>query len=41
VVRVARALRAGVEDRFGVRLIPEPVFWGFPALEDGLPALAA
>jgi UDP-N-acetylmuramate dehydrogenase len=41
VVRVAWVLRAGVEDRFGVRLIPEPVFWGFPGLEDGLPTLAA
>ncbi len=37
VVRLARRVRAGVEDRFGVRLIPEPVFWGFDALEDRLP----
>jgi UDP-N-acetylmuramate dehydrogenase len=38
VVRFARQLRAGVEARFGVRLVPEPVFWGFERLEDGLPA---
>jgi UDP-N-acetylmuramate dehydrogenase len=38
VVRLARRLRAGVEARFGVRLSPEPVFWGFARLEDGLPA---
>lgn len=38
VVRLARRVRAGVEARFGVRLVPEPVFWGFPRLEDGLPA---
>jgi UDP-N-acetylmuramate dehydrogenase len=37
VVRLARRLRAGVEARFGVRLVPEPVFWGFGRLEDGLP----
>jgi len=28
VVALARALRARVEDRFGVRLVPEPVLWG-------------
>jgi UDP-N-acetylmuramate dehydrogenase len=38
VVRFARRLRAGVEARFGVRLHPEPVFWGFGRLDDGLPA---
>ncbi|MBI4011734.1 MAG: UDP-N-acetylmuramate dehydrogenase [Candidatus Rokubacteria bacterium] len=38
VVRFARRVRARVEARFGVRLVPEPVFWGFAALEDGLPA---
>jgi UDP-N-acetylmuramate dehydrogenase len=38
VVRFARRVRAGVETRFGVRLVPEPVFWGFDRLEDGLPA---
>jgi UDP-N-acetylmuramate dehydrogenase len=38
VVRLARRLRATVEARFGVRLIPEPVFWGFGRLDDGLPA---
>jgi UDP-N-acetylmuramate dehydrogenase len=29
IVRLAREIRRGVEDRFGVRLIPEPVFVGF------------
>ncbi len=38
VVRLARRIRAGVEARFGVRLVPEPVFWGFGGLEAGLPA---
>jgi UDP-N-acetylmuramate dehydrogenase len=28
VVRLARAIQAAVERRFGVRLTPEPVFWG-------------
>ena len=39
VVAFARRVRTRVEDRFGVRLVPEPVFWGFGALEDGLPWL--
>ena len=29
VVRLAREIRHRVEDKFGVRLIPEPVFLGF------------
>jgi UDP-N-acetylmuramate dehydrogenase len=29
VVRLARTIRDGVEDRFGIRLMPEPVFIGF------------
>jgi UDP-N-acetylmuramate dehydrogenase len=29
VVRLAREIRRGVEDRFGLRLVPEPVFVGF------------
>lgn len=37
VVRVARRVRDGVLARFGVRLHPEPVFWGFPRVEHGLP----
>ncbi|MGH7319697.1 MAG: UDP-N-acetylmuramate dehydrogenase, partial [Candidatus Rokuibacteriota bacterium] len=37
VVRFARRVRAGVEARFGVRLVPEPVFWGFEGADDGLP----
>jgi UDP-N-acetylmuramate dehydrogenase len=31
VVAFARRLQAGVEKRFGVRLTPEPVFWGTAA----------
>jgi UDP-N-acetylmuramate dehydrogenase len=37
VVRVARRVRDAVLARFGVRLHPEPVFWGFARVEDGLP----
>jgi UDP-N-acetylmuramate dehydrogenase len=37
VVRLARRVRDGVLARFGVRLHPEPSFWGFPRLEGGLP----
>jgi UDP-N-acetylmuramate dehydrogenase len=37
VVAFARRIRAGVERRFGIRLVPEPVFWGFTSLDDGLP----
>jgi len=40
VVRLAHAVRQRVEDKFGVRLRPEPDFWGFNELEDGLPSLA-
>ena len=29
IVRVAREIRKGVEDAFGIRLVPEPVFVGF------------
>jgi UDP-N-acetylmuramate dehydrogenase len=40
VLAFAWRLRTRVEARFGVRLVPEPVFWGFPGpLEDGLPRL--
>jgi len=38
VVRFARRLQEGVVARFGVRLVPEPVFWGFDHLTDGLPS---
>jgi UDP-N-acetylmuramate dehydrogenase len=37
VVELARRIRIKVEERFGVRLVPEPVFWGFLSLDDGLP----
>ncbi len=30
LVALAAAIRGGVEQRFGIRLRPEPVFWGFP-----------
>jgi len=33
VVVFARAIRARVEARFGLRLVPEPVFWGGLSLE--------
>ena len=33
VVAFARRVRAGVEERFGVRLHPEPIFWGALALD--------
>ena len=29
IVLLARTIRRGVEDVFGVRLVPEPVFVGF------------
>ncbi len=38
VVAFAWRIRAAVEARVGVRLVPEPVFWGFPGpADDGLP----
>jgi UDP-N-acetylenolpyruvoylglucosamine reductase len=37
VVALARRIRARVDERFGVRLVPEPVFWGFLSLDGGLP----
>jgi UDP-N-acetylmuramate dehydrogenase len=37
VVAFARRVRDAVERRFGVRLVPEPVFWGFERVTDGLP----
>jgi UDP-N-acetylmuramate dehydrogenase len=39
VVRFAHRVRKTVMDRFGVRLIPEPDFWGFATLDHGLPTL--
>jgi UDP-N-acetylmuramate dehydrogenase len=39
VVRVARGVRDAVLARFGVRLVPEPVFWGFPHAPGGIPEL--
>jgi len=37
VVALARRIRARVAERFEIELVPEPVFWGFAHLEDGLP----
>jgi UDP-N-acetylmuramate dehydrogenase len=37
VIAFARRVRARVWERSGVRLVPEPVFWGFASLDDGLP----
>lgn len=37
LVQFAWSVRDRVETTFGVRLVPEPVFWGFSRLEDGLP----
>jgi UDP-N-acetylmuramate dehydrogenase len=39
VVRFAHRIRAAVLERSGVLLRPEPVFWGFGDLEEGLPRL--
>lgn len=41
IVEMAWHVRETVESRFSVRLIPEPHFWGFEKLEDGLPVLAS
>ncbi|MBX3181112.1 MAG: UDP-N-acetylmuramate dehydrogenase [Polyangiaceae bacterium] len=40
VVRFAWRVRRQVEDAWGVTLVPEPVFWGFSELDQGLPVLA-
>jgi UDP-N-acetylmuramate dehydrogenase len=37
VIRFAWRVRRGVEDRFGVRLVPEPEMWGFERFEARLP----
>lgn len=39
VVRFAHEVRSRVEETFGVRLRPEPEFWGFQEQDDGLPIL--
>ena len=33
LVALAAAIRSGVEKRFGLRLRPEPVFWGFASFD--------
>ena len=40
VVAFAREVRARVEEHFGILMVPEPAFWGFAALEHGLPSVA-
>jgi UDP-N-acetylmuramate dehydrogenase len=37
VVSFARRIRGRVRERFGVELVPEPNFWGFASLDQGLP----
>jgi UDP-N-acetylmuramate dehydrogenase len=39
VVHFARRIRDAVRERAGVLLRPEPAFWGFGDLEEGLPRL--
>ncbi|GEM_PF-2180 len=39
LVTFARHIRQKVEERMHVRLAPEPNFWGFSPLSDGLPSL--
>ncbi len=39
VVRLARRIQQTVEQKFGVVLIPEPVFWGFGQMQSGLPLI--
>ena len=41
VVALGREVQAAVHERFGVRLMPEPNFWGFSGLQHGLPSLVA
>jgi UDP-N-acetylmuramate dehydrogenase len=41
VVRFANGVRQRVEERFGIRLVPEPEFWGFSRMVDRLPLVAA
>lgn len=38
IVEFAGQIRDRVQATFAVRLIPEPNFWGFPHVSDGLPA---
>jgi UDP-N-acetylmuramate dehydrogenase len=37
VVGLARRVRDAVLARFGIRLVPEPAFWGFARVEGGIP----
>lgn len=41
VLRFAHHVRQRVWERFGIRLVPEPDFWGFEETEARLPVLAA
>lgn len=40
LVAFAWHVRDRVETTFGIRLLPEPVFWGFAQLDDGLPTIS-
>lgn len=37
VIVLAKHVRDRVESKFGVRLVPEPNFWGFSEMDSGLP----
>lgn len=39
VVRLARNIQSAVADAFDIRLVPEPVFWGYVRMTLGLPAI--
>jgi UDP-N-acetylmuramate dehydrogenase len=39
IVRFAHGVRSRVEEKFRVRLRPEPEFWGYSEFDDGLPSL--
>jgi len=41
LVGLAQSIRERVESQLGVRLIPEPEFWGFERLDDRLPDLSS
>jgi UDP-N-acetylmuramate dehydrogenase len=41
LVRLAARIRDAVQARFGIRLRPEPAFWGFAEIDAGLPSLDA
>jgi len=40
VVEFAASIRDTVNEKFAIRLVPEPNFWGFPTMNQGLPQLS-